>query len=481
MADPLTLLTDQQVQRFIVDGYVILQADGMPGLHDRIRSTIEEVYETEGNIGNNILPRIPDISRVFEHPNVAGALTSLLGPDYVLNPHRHGHLNTPGSAGQKWHKDCYVFDHNIRHPRFDWILAFYYPQDTTEEMGPSGILPGTQFQRSISDPDASQTTESPLPVCGPAGTVALIHFDAWHRATQNTSHRNRYMLKFQFARTREPLSDPPWDHRSARWFPDIDDAHPSVSRNVWNWLLCENPDGPNDPESLVNLLHRLEAEDETDRLDAAYRLASHGAGAIDPLIDAMRVETLALIEETTSTPADNRHGTNPTAGCASQALTAIGPGAITKLEKVMLEDENWWVRAVATHTVSRMGTSALPAAAALRRSAMDDHWWVRRNAVEGLGRLSNPSHETSETFCRALADDDYRVRRAGALAAARNGHTAAATVPHLAPLLQDENRYNRFYGEFALRRIGTVEANDLLLNALFTSRWCPITTKDDRY
>ena len=112
---------------------------------------------------------------------------------------------------------------------------------------------------------------------------------------------------------------------------------------------------------------------------------------------------------------------------------------------------------------------------------MDDHWWVRRNAVEGLGRLSDPSHETSETFCRALADDDYRVRRAGALAAARNGHTAAATVPHLVPLLRDENRYNRFYGEFALRRIGTVEANDLLLNALFTSRWCPITTKDDLY
>ena len=45
MADPLPILTDQQVQRFIVDGYVILQADGMPGLHDRIRSTIEEVYE----------------------------------------------------------------------------------------------------------------------------------------------------------------------------------------------------------------------------------------------------------------------------------------------------------------------------------------------------------------------------------------------------------------------------------------------------
>ena len=45
----------------------------------------------------------------------------LLGPDYQLNPHRHCHLNPPGSKGQTWHKDCYVFDHNMRQPRFHWL------------------------------------------------------------------------------------------------------------------------------------------------------------------------------------------------------------------------------------------------------------------------------------------------------------------------------------------------------------------------
>ncbi len=481
MADPLNLLTDEQVQQFIVNGYVIVEADGATDLHERIRTTIENVYETEGNIGNNILPRIPEIGRVFEHPNVAGALTSLLGPGYILNPHRHGHLNPPGSGGQKWHKDCYVFDHNIRHPRFDWILAFYYPQNTTMEMGPSGILPQTQFQRFISDPDADKTTEESLSVCGPAGTVALIHFDSWHRATKNTSERNRYMLKFQFARTSEP-GEPSWDHRSSVWSPGIEDPHPAVSRDVWQWLCGNQGSKPSaNGDSIVDLSSSLSDRTESVRLDASYRLASTGADAVAPLIEAMRRETIDNIDETTATPADNLHGTNPTAGCASQGLTAAGSVAIPELERVILEEDEWWVRAVATNTVSRMGTVAQPASDTLRQAASDNHWWVRRNAIEALGRLDDDRMEIVDTVRRGLDDEDYRVRRSAALAVIKLGSSAASATQQLVPLLEDENRYNRFYGELALRHIGTTEANDILLDALFTARWCPVTTKDDRY
>ena len=91
--------------------------------------------------------------RLRERWRLAGALQSLLGPGYIMNPHRHCHLNPPGGKGQSWHKDCYVFDHNLRHPRFRWVMAFYYPQDTTPDMGPTGVLPGQQWYRTISDPD----------------------------------------------------------------------------------------------------------------------------------------------------------------------------------------------------------------------------------------------------------------------------------------------------------------------------------------
>ena len=480
MTEQLKLLTDLQIQQFIVNGYVIVQADEAAGLHEGIRQTIEHVYESEGNIGNNILPRIPDIARVFEDPAVAGALTSLLGAGYVLNPHRHGHLNPPGSSGQKWHKDCYVYDHNIRHPRFDWVLAFYYPQETTEEMGPSAILPRTQFQRFISEPDPAKATEEPLSVCGPAGTVALIHFDSWHRATANTSDQNRYMLKFQFARTREP-GTPSWDHRSLVWSPGIEDPHPAISQSVWSWLCGSEPATSSENGSLNDLADRLSEQDEAVRLDAAYGLAALGEKAVPLLIDAMRAESIANVEETTATPADNLHGTNPTTGCAAQGLTAIGSPAIPALEAVIREDDHWWVRAVAINALSRMGRRATPTTAILIQASADEHWWVRRNAIEALGRLEKECTDMVTAITGALDDEDYRVRRSAALSVAKLGRSAAPAVEHLVPLLRDENRYNRFYGELALSRIGTPEANAILLEALFTARWCPVTTKDDRY
>ena len=328
MADPMRLLNDGEIQRFIVDGCMTVHADYPPSFHANIYDQIETVFEKEGNPGNNILPRIPQIGQVFEHPNVKGALTSLLGPGYILNPHRHCHLNPPGRNGQQWHKDCYVYDHNLRHPRFYWVLAFYFPQDTTEDMGPSGVLPGMQIYKTISDVNPAQTKEKARAFCGPAGTVALIHFDSWHRATENVSTKNRYMLKFQFARTQEPQK-PTWDHQSRAWSPGIEDRHPAISQDVWNWMCGNAQKERETPESnLKKLIRFLKNGSECERLDAAYKLADFDAEAVPDLIATMREETLATIEETEAKTPDNAHGTNPTSGCAALALVSMGEPAV---------------------------------------------------------------------------------------------------------------------------------------------------------
>ena len=44
-----------------------------------------------------------------------------------------------------------------------------------------------------------------------AGTVVIIHYDIWHKATLNKSNINRYMFKFQFVRLTDPLL-PSWNH-----------------------------------------------------------------------------------------------------------------------------------------------------------------------------------------------------------------------------------------------------------------------------
>ena len=106
------------IRDFIASGFTQVHADNLSEVHRTIYEKLEEVYEKEGNPGNNILPRIPEIQEVFDHPNVQSALTSLLGPGYTMHPHRHGHLNVPSSRGQNWHKDDYIFDQNVRHHRF---------------------------------------------------------------------------------------------------------------------------------------------------------------------------------------------------------------------------------------------------------------------------------------------------------------------------------------------------------------------------
>ena len=478
MTDQLYLLSDRQMQQFIVSGYLTVRADYPASFHDEIYWQVNAVQQ-EGNVGNNLLPRIPQIGRVFEHPAVAGALTSLLGPRYILNPHRHAHLNPPGRSGQGWHKDCYVFDHNFRHPRFYWVLAFYYPQDTTEDMGPSGILPSTQIFKTISDDDPAKTREEALSLCGPAGTVALVHFDSWHRATENVSDKKRYMLKFQFARMQEPV-EPTWDHRNRAWSPGIVDSHPDVSRDVWDWLCGKKNCSADSDEYVSEWRAMSEDETETRLLNVAYALARTGQKAVPELISAMREQALSTFDETTAKTSDNFHGTNPTLGPAATALTAVGSSAVPALIEV-LAGEHWWVRAVAAGVLARMGGEAVEAVPALVTAMRDEHWWVRRNAIEPVGMIGACSDHLVSKLAKALGDEEYRVRLNAALTLAKIGTRANSAVPALIPVLHDENRYTRFYAALALRRIDTPQSLEALSDSLFESRWCPMTTKDDLY
>ena len=81
---PPILLGDDQVQRFIVDGYVLIDAafESAP-VHSSVFDKLEAAFELDGNDGANVLPRVPDISHVYDHPAVRGGLQSLLGKGCV--------------------------------------------------------------------------------------------------------------------------------------------------------------------------------------------------------------------------------------------------------------------------------------------------------------------------------------------------------------------------------------------------------------
>ena len=93
------------MRRFVADGYITLTVDLSAEFNQEIYDSTEAVFAKAGNPGNNILPMVPQLQRVLDNASVHGALESILGEEYYAHPHRHCHLNSPASEGQKLHKD----------------------------------------------------------------------------------------------------------------------------------------------------------------------------------------------------------------------------------------------------------------------------------------------------------------------------------------------------------------------------------------
>ncbi|SVE48677.1 uncharacterized protein METZ01_LOCUS501531, partial [marine metagenome] len=88
-------LSDEQVARFLVDGYLVLKTDLDERFHSNIDHRLREVTEQEFWHGNNVAPRVPQLHEIIRCPTVHGALTSLLGDGYLHHPHRAVHMNIP--------------------------------------------------------------------------------------------------------------------------------------------------------------------------------------------------------------------------------------------------------------------------------------------------------------------------------------------------------------------------------------------------
>ncbi len=224
-------LTDDQMAAFVINGYHILKPDLRTGLNQEIYDALDAMST---NPGDGVLEAVPQLNQVWNSPEMVGALTSLLGPDYEMFPHRHCHRNAPGTPSQQIHQDnlndLRIDGGQIRQPdRIDLILAMYYPQDVTSNMGPTLILPGTHVLQALPERMASQGNfRDQVIATVEAGSVVILHYDIWHAGTANTSKTVRYMLKFLFQRTSNP-SVPSWNH------------NPSSDASIRRRLESENP------------------------------------------------------------------------------------------------------------------------------------------------------------------------------------------------------------------------------------------------
>jgi len=450
MLDQKYLLTDDQMRRFISHGYLKLKADFPREFHETLSGKIEEVMDKEGNPGNNILPRVTETRQVFEHPVIQGALTSVLGPSYIMHPHRHCHFSRPGRTVQHWHKDSYWGYQKVRNHHPWWAMIFYYPQDVDEEMGPSAIMPGTQYYAKRAG-DESEQEEFLL---GEAGSFALIHYDLWHKGTGNISQRNRSMMKFQFIRMDAPTA-PTWNNQQETWKAMNGDgpptSHEPIWQHQWDWFSGKSSNGTAQADvDLAALRGALDDDYEPNSVDAAYRLSAAGTEAIPTLLDAL-------------------HGENKAASRnAGYGFSALGTAALTEMVD-SLQHRSEQARGHAAFALSEMAESAAEAVPALNARLDDESAWVRRNVVEALGTIKVPSDQSVSGLIQGLGDADDQVRFTSALALTRIGPDAAEAVPALGQALEDENRYVRSKSVEALRRIGTPEAQEVAFDYLMAA------------
>ena len=482
------LLTDEQMQRFIIDGYLMFKSGLPAAFHKQIFDEIESVYESEGNPGNNLLPRIPLFQHLFDEPQVSGFFESVLGADYFMYPHRHCHFRQPGfiprggvntdpkrgRLGGKLHKDD--MSHRRRH-RTRWAWCLYYPQDTTAEMGATTILPGSQYYNSLDGVDLGRE----FPICGDAGTIVLANYDLFHAATSNKTEKKRAMVVFIFARMSEPLS-PSWDCENQDWQPGTDVPHANLKKRVWDWhcgksgeKFAENGDSAAASiDKLVKTASENSALGEPNRAMWTRVETNEQVGASEPVWLESIYELAALGESAVPSLIDALASTEGVRRGFTYALSAIGKSAVPALTET-LGHSDASVRAGAAEALADMGNQARPALPELVRCLEDQTDEVAANAAEALGWIDPPATDVPGALARTLGHSEERVRMRAVMALARLGSRAEEATPQLEAALEDSNRYVRGKAVHALLNIGTAKAQKALLGHLLTHRWDNLT------
>jgi hypothetical protein len=484
-------LCDAQVRRFITDGYLLLNADLPATVHEVIYRKLQQVLNEGGNPGNNVLPAVPEMQQILDSPTVRGALAGVLGPNYVLHPHRYVHNNEPGeqtSEGPKvgkgshsfvgWHQDSHSPLARPRHHYPRYAMLLYYPQDTPPEMGPTQIIPATQFHRRLSQADFGRGFQA----SGPAGTCVLVHFDLAHGGSLNVSDKTRYMAKFVFVRTEEPRA-PSWDCRSARWETPEDHQSPqdrtAVWSHLWNWMSGDQASiasqfdhQPSQTARSAALLADIEG-DEQVRQNAIYTLAACGEEMIVPLVVHLQSREESRWNEN-AIPMES----------SAYALAAIGRAAVPALQS-LLTHSNEWTQINALFALGEMGGQAANAVPAIVQTLDSPSHPVVRTALDALGQIGALESLTLAALRKLLCDDhpDWQtpllrnwtaqdqVRTNAMQALLRLRWSSADTEQAIVEALRDPCGYVTGFGVECLLRTGRPSGVQAAIDSLRTHRW----------
>ena len=491
-------LSDRDLKKFLLDGFLIISPRELslrPEWHSEFCQYASHVSEGEGNPGNNVLARYPQLNEVFQDPRVKSVLSRILGKGYVMQSHRFMHKTSKGQLDQQWHKDSFFgYTRPLRHNQIRNVMLMYYPQKTTIPMGPTALRRGTAY--TCIDPkrykgvfpnefNKGWNKESDIFMECEAGSLLLIHYDIIHRGSKN-DERDRQMYKFQFSRMIEPSVDDTVPTFGVAKFEDVEiDTKPlseglyPVAESIWNWLH----NIPFEPKKLPTTPVNLDSESELERMGAAYSLGL--CNQYDTLMKR-------LVNNNEQICYNAAHGL---VACRSQ-------DAVRNLVKKVISSQGNLCTSM--FVLSEWGP--------LVRQSIDEKTLdqlidsmckkdldeiTKVYVAEALGTIfceyndvNNSSLVTAiEYLCGNLKNlrlEEDRVceqaRYVSCFSLARIGPCAKSAVPFLKTSLKaDRNRYVIGNILEACERIGTPEALLIELEYLKSTRWCFVTTKDNQF
>ncbi len=337
-------LTDLEMCQFLDLGYHIVDSSGIPETtHDRLFEAAVDIHQRRAELSNprasleavadNLHVQVPLLNELFQSDALDGALSSILGPRYF----RYGHsfIHQSGAYDQSYHKDSplpWGTRGGLRSHRPNWAMLFYYPQAVALDMGPTEILPGTQywnvnregtgrtegedrFEGTLNQDVVNGMNEvereryfhkqvlefdrnvKPLRLQLPKGSLVLVHFDLFHRGTRSVGDDARFMYKFWYVRTTEPRES---NRRRVIEYRARDPRRQAlVAKNAaWLGLEVQHRAEPCEHEAVVQEAERMAQahgevetnvgsvvdaclqEDEANRRSAMYALAGHDEESI---------------------------------------------------------------------------------------------------------------------------------------------------------------------------------------------------------
>ena len=189
-------LTSKGMASFVASGYLKFE-EMVP--RDLCEACLEEMQNNRGYLAvgtpfEETWPKGTALGDAFRLPQVQGLIHSLVGPDPLYDHHAAHLVKGNQTRGPDMHQDSVI---DFRDNYFDIQLSLF-PADTTDEMGGTFLVPGTQYRNvRTSEITAYHHMRGKIWATCPAGTMYVWNTRVWHGARSNYTPQDRYMYKLR--------------------------------------------------------------------------------------------------------------------------------------------------------------------------------------------------------------------------------------------------------------------------------------------